>query len=366
MTHPDFWLLPGPQRFLGDSLNVLGTGRSLVLRWPPTAPDLGSLMGAVREGLRHDDLDLAILSPEAGTDPLLWMSSCFLPHSAQVADTVFDLLERAELPSTVLWLSLPDDASTGARWVGFLQEFAHGTTHLPLYGRPRLILPLPSGAQSPLEDSGLAVMSWKDVLDSFDVFSHAMALMRPRFTGHRRNLYAQMLSQIALFDVLLLEQLAEQTEEVILAPDEFLLEVGRERGYCVHSPRNWHLGTEEQFDGQLRLHSSLKVQDGGVGRRLWRAQVNVLHSLLEERRQSFVVRFARHLTAPIRVVWSTNDEVVNELGDLEFKHLVQLARSSPNMAFRNESTHLAVLRDVRNKLSHLTPLAAEELSEILV
>lgn len=351
------WSLPGPNQLLGQVADAIRVGRHVVLDWPVYAPPLSSFQRALYDRLATEEIHLQRLSPGDHEDAKRWLAERYdldPTHSVTAAN----LIDHTDWRGTVNWLELY--AQYGI-WLKFLQEVSSHTNNQVIYERSLLIMAVPPPIVLPVPDAGIAVFSWDDYYDDTDALMLAHSRLRQRFHGVTRSLLATSAAQVALFDVPLLLDLLVEDKETMLEPSAFLRREEVRREWDARTERSRELGSAVVFAGNERVHSCIKVQDGGIDRRLWRSQVNVLLPFLEEERQNYIRKYERYL----RIPFETDFGVIRDCSDLELSHLSYQAEHY----FRNQAwldlPRLQRLKESRHALAHLKTIPLQNVLGLL-
>jgi hypothetical protein len=358
------WQLPGPRRFVDGVVADLEQGRSVVLLLPEHGPQGYDLRAAVErrwtEG-EHGRIEGFTVDP--GSSPLALLAERY-PLPADVRLSIQGLFESERFPGRTLWLEGMCGSAWPA-WKAFLADYEHVARNQGLLMRTSFVVPLMGqiADDAPGADVGLAVHRWDDVLDGLDLLLLAGQLLRNRGHSARlRELLASTVAQVALFDVEVADRLSAEPAERILAPLPLLEDVATERGWSRDTPRCWHLGSECRVTGEPRAHSALRAINGGVERRIWRAQVGAMFPLMEEYRQSLVQKLRRHLRVPFETDFGGR---VTDPGDLELGHVAHQVRRFSLPLAPADRAKLKEWVDARNALAHLEAVPAEAVIALL-
>lgn len=351
------WSLPGPDQLLGQVVEALRVGRHVLLDWPVYAPPVTEFRLALADRLAALGFHLQRMSPEVGAEPRQWITDQF-ELDRKLTPTLPNLLEHTEWAGTMHWLEPADEVPA---WLTFVQELAGHTNNQRVYERALLVMAVLPSMALPSQDAGIAVFKWDDYYDDVDALMLAHIGLRNRFQGVTRALLASTSAQVALYDVPLHLRLLSEERETLLSPAPFLREEATSRNWGARTERSRLLGSAVVFAGNERLHSCIKVLDGGIDRRLWRSQVNVLLPFLEEERQIYIRRYARYLQLP----FETDFAIITELSNLELSHLTYQAEAR----FRNHALHdipqMKRLTEIRHSLSHLKAVPTHTMLALL-
>lgn len=330
----------------------------MLLQWPAYAPEVSEFRWALTTRLREEDTFLQRLDPPSCEPPLAWLARTFdLPEQCDL--NRLNLLQHTEFGGRPYWVDAP--AAAVDNWLEFAARLAVDTNNLAVFERALLVVPFPPDATPPAQDAGIAVIRWDDHYDDLDALTLASTLLRSRYSGVTRALLASMAAQIALFDVPFLRALVEQERDTQLAPEAFLRAEAARRGWEDPGEPSESAGMVAQFGGQRRLHSLIKVQQGGVSRRIWRAQASVLLLQLEEARQHYIARYVSELTLP----FNTEFARVTNRQDLELSHLTYQARNYFRSKAAQDLPRLEALTQARHSLAHLNDLPLEAVRQLL-
>lgn len=358
------WHLPGPARFVDELVDALRGGRHAVLQWPAGGPALRGLKNVVRDRL-HECMDVALreFPVVPGRAPLTQLADAF-GLDLRAALTLENLSATDDFPGSVLWLDGLTPEAWPA-WQAVLADLGRRNAEVRVVDRALVVAVLHGDEAQRPADVGLKRLRWDGRLDELDVTLYAAHLLRGRAGGGELAVLANVLAQVALFDVALLERLAAGPLDDILSPERVLRDYAGEREWTAHTPDRWALGTAARFGDRPRVHSAVKVLAGGVQRRLWRGQANVLLGVLEEHRQDLVDRYRPHLRLPHRVSYGERVEWLTEAGQLELGHLLYQVRQGLCRMAPEDHHWLELLTDARHRLAHLKPVSPGDVARLV-
>lgn len=343
--------LPGPARFTAGLASLVRGGRSVLVHVPAgQAIDLLPALSAVLEADGYPCHRLPDMDTPA--QAIAWALSA---EDEITTDWQRQLLAHERFRRSDVFLG-ELTASTWPAWEVFLKDFEAEAARWDPFERPRMVLLQrvrlgedPADAETPLT----AVRTWRGQVGELDVRVHVgtRLLSRELFTVQRK-LLTEMIIALSLWDLDLADRLLELTPDALSDPLPALVGHARERGWTPETPAAWELGTEEQFDGSLQLHSAYAAITGRIpilGRREWEAQASVVLPLLDRQRRDLVEEgfecFQRafpHATEPA-------DLYEKDIGRL--CHALNVHGGPKDLKQWAES-----LRWYRNELAHLRPL----------
>lgn len=361
-----WWLLPGPQRFVDTLFRGLLDGRCLAVALPRFAPaGLGTALGdrVHSSGLwvchRLDLRDEAC----AGAPPasvILRQCGLGLP-SGRLADASGLATCEAFGQHAVLVEGGPP--ATWGAWREFLTRYAAASRALPEHARGRLCLVAEGCSERdlPVADVTLGVHRWRGVLDRLDVMLFAAGMVRERTMPRlHRELVLALAVELGGTDPELVANLATLDVAAATSPAPALEAFAARRGWSAATTVDWAQGTHDVIAAQDVVHAALLVhrQDGvrEIARRVWRAELGLLFPFIEEYR----VRLIEQLGTRLRVPWSTPRGEVRDRRDLEVAHLLAQARTIRGV--ERYVPLLEHLRVMRNALAHLEPVPPDVLA----
>jgi hypothetical protein len=354
-----WWQMPGPSRFVAQVADSLRGGRNVVLSLPEHLP--AGLRPAVRAVLGDEwPWETCPLPAQANAPPLAWLFARFGSKlAAEVLYTLPTLLDSFEQNGQIIWLEGFTPATWPA-WREFLGQYQHACRAVPQLRRTVFCCVL-EGANAtcpPSDDVCLENHAWRGMVDALDAWLFAASVFRPQEPSRLRNRLAiAIVAHLALWDAALIERLAQAKLSELLCPQPLLGEIAQERGWVQETAVEWHLGTQEKFEGVAQVHSALLAlgnDTSELGRRIWSAQVSLLLPWAEEQRRNFIT----HLAGTLRIPFTTSHgKVITRIKDLELGHInAQLSKLSyvdANLR-RSVESWLAV----RNSLAHLERVPA--------
>lgn len=355
----DRWSLPGPAGFVGEVMDALRDGASVVVgasspackalalpledriadEWRITGP-------IVPSGL--EPLDEIYSALEVNDDPSVRRSAASLIRSIESKRVI--MITGVEMP---YWPA----------WQRFLDDYANASRSVPAVDRSQVLV-ITSGVPKgrlPNRAPALIPVIWDGVVGESDVFSYVIQSLRRRggrVDAHAK-LVARIITRLALWDFDLVDSLLG------LDPRELFDPTGAVQAAASGVPALQQLGTRwedgglAEFDGESHQHAMALVRSGDPGSdlemRLWAAQASELLPALELCRRQLA---ARMMDARLRLPVDLNGEMIHDLLDVEIGPLLHLARRHrlPTDIVRVAEK----LWRLRNKLAHLVPLAADE------
>lgn len=351
--------LSGFQHLTHQVIEALHIGRHVLLRWPSYAPPTSDFRWLLTKRLAEEEIYLQRLYPPAAVTPFEWLLREFeIPEAFEVSRV--NLLQHTEFGGRPYWVEMTRDSDIES-WLQFAVQLATDNNNLPVFQRAPLIIAFPPSMTPPPQDAGIAVIDWDSHYDDLDALMLASTLLRSQYSGVTRALLANMAVQIALYDVPLLYSLIEQERDIQLGPELFLASEAERRGWGGITEPTEHEGMIAQFSGRKRLHSLIKVQQGTISRRIWRAQASVLLLELEEARQSYIELYDEELQIPFQ----TPFVMVEDKRDLEISHINYQANNFFKGRATRDLQRLDRLTSARHALSHLKHLPVEAVRSLL-
>lgn len=358
----DWWNLPGPNNLVARICSEIRTGRNVVLSVPEEFPD--GLRKAVRDSRDLRDLHWHSLNVPASDSrhPLdwLWEEFVFADDHPGRTRSVEQLLDREELGGMVVWVD--GLRSTCARTLpAFLERFSQALNGIVVFKRFQLCCVVPlSSACSFSASVCCAVIDSTGYVGTIDALTFATTLIEDRGFGVlEARVAASVVANLALWDDELAAALAQEAIETILSPMEWLKRWCRMKGWAGDLTSNdlKHKGLLTVFDSEPRVHSAIAAirnETGEIDARVWRGQASVLLPFIEERRRDLLELLSDVIALPFRTQYR---EILN-VKDLEIGHL----HSMFGRGYRidtNVQALIRVLRDMRNKLAHFSPVSSD-------
>ena len=354
----DIWALPGPSRFVDDIDEALRDGTSVIVRFALDAPS--GLEGHLRERLSSVLDWRRVDARDPDGDPLQTLRSELCPSLA-VRDTmtIGALARQSVLDGKLVWVdAVPPDARE--RWISLMLAYADICRGIDPHSRGVMVLCL-SGTcvdDRVADEPALTLMDFRSIVKPLDLLVMALHVLEGR-TMHpqHRALFAQAVSQLAQWDVVLAERLLAGTVGDVLAPGHILRDFAAERHWHADTPRGWEHGTIDHASEQLVVHSALLEVCGDerpIRSRLWSAQASVLLPLVEQRRVEIIRDQSSKIRTPVSTEWgSITDPLDLSIGQLAWV----LPKASTTDALRRR---IGRLTKVRNCLAHMEPAAVED------
>lgn len=365
-----WWQMPGPSRFVARVVQDIRDGKNILLQLPRHSPV--DLYGTIRRNLETDDggwhVRQITWESERHSSPLDMLARQYVldddsPDTWSIAD-----LSRSELfRNQVIWLAGMTEMSWPA-WHTFLTEYAHVCRSIPAHERSLLLVPL-SGVlakQTVTEDVCLSVHRWYGYVDTTDMLLYASHMVTERGDHPlRQRIIVAIIANLALWDPLLAERLANADMDVLFAPQEVLLDIASERGWTADTALEWHDGACDHIDGELRMHSAYVVLadlEQELAYRLWSAQMAVLLPYVEQRRRSLLRQLGHHLRVPF---YTQDGTCITDIRDLELGHICHQLNTGQVRVGSELRDYVKQLRNMRNQLAHLDIVHQDELDNLV-
>lgn len=368
----DHWRLPGPAGFLEDVVSELREGSNVVIGAPAGAS------ASIRHVLfdRVADCSWRVEGPISigSASPLdLFYDELDIRDGRHSGRTPASLIAGIGCKKILIV-----DASGRAGWPAwrqFIDEYAHASRALALMDRP-LLLVITSGIAKnllPPRVPALRCFTWDGCIGEADVFAYVIQWWRKagRPVDARAKLVARIVVRLALWDFDLIDRLLGLQLHELFDPLSALRKVdvgfgtGPETGTGSVTGDSWEQGGVADFDGVRSTHSLVLSRrddpQGELTMRLWAAQAAELLPVLELERRKLAERMKA--TGRMPRTATLNGEPVHDLNDVEvggLLHLARVFRFPPDVVRTAEN-----LRDVRNKLAHLTPIKTDEALSLL-
>lgn len=225
-------------------------------------------------------------------------------------------------------------------------------------------------AVSSWDESGhaaLRTLNWSDYLGLLDVQFLVARLQRDRMPPLHLPFTSTLVAQLALYDLELAALMAGLEISELLEPDDLLKAIAGDRGWSVDTPPCEEMGSLGKIDQAMRLHSSYKVLQGSLGRRVWRAQVSALFPLLELERQAVVQTYGHLISDHLPLLRDYRGKTVNveTLDDVEFGDLHGLATKYSSKWPGDVADRIRYFKRIRDEMAHLQPLGRDAVNRLL-
>jgi hypothetical protein len=353
-----WWALPGPSRFLADVVGDIRRGLNVIITPPPCSPVTDRVLEPlVRrfESLHFISIDSADIS-----DPI----SESLHERLGVNPKPGQLASPAHLAE-----ALPDrnvifvdglDATNSPLWLEFLSQYQHGCNGKPAHKRSVFCVAISVACGvEPKQDIVLALRRFEANFNRIDgVLQMENLLPRDGRTAIERDLLVAVGTELAGCDGGLAKAIVESGRDFLTAPIPVLKRHGESLGWSPAEVEGGGLtkGIEEFFDGKRRWHSSalaLRNDDTALLRRIWHGQIRALFPFIEEQRIALANVVEPFLPLPV----DTSDGRADHAIDLEVGQMLYHLRGRRVPPSIWDA--ISCLRDMRNDLAHVRPVAPE-------
>jgi hypothetical protein len=355
----DRWSLPGPAGFIGEVIDALREGASVVVGASSTAckalalpledriADEWRITGPIApSGL--EPLDEIYAALDVDDDPSARRSAASLTRRIESKRVI--MITGVEMPH---WPA----------WQRFLDDYANASRSVPAVDRSQLLV-ITSGVPKgrlPSRAPALIPLIWDGVVGEADVFSYVIQSLRRsggRVDAHAK-LVARIITRLALWDFDLVDRLLGLDPRELFDPTVAVQAAASGVPALQQLGTRWEDGGSAEFDGESLQHAIALVRGGDPGSelkmRLWAAQASELLPALELCRRQLAKRMK---DARLHLPVDLNGEMIHDLLDVEIGPLLHLARRyrlPPDIVRVAEK-----LWHLRNKLAHLVPLEADE------
>jgi hypothetical protein len=346
------WDLPGPTFFLEGLIDTLRDGSHLVIHLPDTMSE--GFADHLEDALDQESFSTKHLELDSGNDNP--QNTCLYDeeghqHSLQHLCTDPDCLTASVL---ILDSVQKDDFPLWSEW---LESYERASQRVDQFDRTRVVLLVRGVPRSKLQFQGTLIsqVEWNGVLDVLDTLLYASGRLRDRVRDSRKRLLlSHVIANYACWDPNVTKRLASLEPEQFFHPKEVLLEIAEEYGWTPDTPKSWERGIEGRWGERTMLHSAyvaLQNDQRELERRLWQAQASVLLPLIEQYRVKLLPSIRRWLRPPIHL----ENRTIDEVEDLEVGDIYSLLKQA-RVRDTGLTNQIYRLREVRNKLAHLTPL----------
>lgn len=386
--------MPGPATLVAEVVRALEGGQCVVVGLPEYAPPL--LRRALRRAAEHPAAPREWRS--LSTQPLPhqplaeWLWECWHPGTECPPQlTVARLMAEPFANEGSIWElpALPGVAL--AEWQKFLDDYERALRQVGQLRRNVLVLVVEEAAtlcQLPRRDQPcLVYCRYQQQATRLDMLLYLSQLL-PTATGEAalvRELRIQTAAALCPADPVLAACLAEAEtcEPAALAAQATAWQ--QQRGWLPPAEPDqlaaWAKGQLGYADGQPEWHlcaPQAAALNARIRQARWLAQVRVLLPWLEQQRWRLLhhpeLRRYYEKELPYRKEFGEVVIEITEVEQLEPTQMLILLRTNhapqsnaPNL-LRSQALHdqLALLRDCRNELSHLVPLAESRVGELLI
>jgi len=357
MSRGSWWDLPGPNGFVGDVLNALEDGCSVILALPPSAPDglHDSLVTELdgRGTLRWRTVDLAGSKKIAQA-----MADELIPLARRSPRSLGDeIVLDPGLRTTVIHITGISENNRFREFAAFFAEFLSGVRKAKAQrGVPRLIFDLPHGLlrdpKIEANPNAVRILEWTGRVSPSDMHLYVGSQMQGRQGPGPTNLFERIVIEFAGWDPRLADELIKWNDDDLLAPQRRLeaLAVDWSRTRLA-----WQEGTQDWFGarklGHILYHLAIDDHEE-INRRLWRAHVAEIFPWLEEMRVYLIDQFFGEIRLPHVL---QTEEVINDASLLEIGQLYWNLKYSAGLPDWRLSL-VDLCRRARNDLAHRRPV----------
>ena len=336
------WDLPGAQRFIDSTCDLLRGGNNVVIRFPGEVPE--GFEAIVVSSLGNM---LEFGSAPVTETPLQDIARRYAKRPEHI-NRVQGLCDDPGFQGRLVWLRCLE-ANTWPAWCDFLCSYAAASRSRPLLGRS-LFLVLLAGfppVEPPPTDIGLTNLAWNGVLDEIDLLLFATERLRGREGDTLlRSLLATTVARVAVWDFDTATALLAENNDTIMNPRDLLRTIAQDKSWTKDTPLDWRLGTAS---GEGIAHPARVALDNSpseLDRRLWSAQLSILLPWIETCRHETVATNAFEIKRLMRADG-------NGYGDPFALEVGELARLfSRRGADRNLRKTVRYLQKARNNLAH--------------
>jgi hypothetical protein len=355
----DRWSLPGPAGFIGEVIDALREGASVVIG--ASSPACTALALTLEDRIADEWRITGPIVP-SGLEPLDEIHVALdIDDDPTARRSVASMMGSIESKRVILIAGVR--MHHWPAWQRLIDDYANASRSIPTVDRSQLLViasGVPKGRLSSRAPA-LIPLIWDGAVGEADVFSYVIQALRGnggRVDAHTK-LVARIITRLALWDFDLVDSLLGLDPRQLFDPTAAV----RAAASGVHTLQElgtrWEDGGSAEFDSESHQHAVALVRSGNPGgeleMRLWAAQASELLPALEICRRQLVKRMK---DARLRLPVDLNGEMVHDLLDVEIGPLLHLARKHrlPTDIVRVAEK----LSRLRNKLAHFTPLNADE------
>ncbi len=355
----DRWSLPGPAGFIGEVIDALREGASVVVG--ASSPACRALALPLEDRIADEWRITGPIVP-SGLEPLDEIYAALdVDDDPSVRRSAASLIRRIESKRVIMIIGV--EMPHWPAWQRLLDDYANASRSVPAVDRSQLLV-IASGVPKgrlPNRAPALIPLIWDGVVGEADVFSYVIQSLRRsggRVDAHAK-LVARIITRLALWDFDLVDGLLGLDPRQLFDPTAAVQAAASGVPALKQLGARWEDGGSAEFDGEALQHAVALVRDGDPGgdleMRLWAAQASELLPALEICRRQLAKRMK---DARFRLPVDLNGETIHDLLDVEIGPLLHLARRHrlpPDIVRVADK-----LWRLRNKLAHLVPLEADE------
>jgi hypothetical protein len=362
-----WWHLTGHRQFIQRIVSELRDGKNITI----AIPDHNRLgfYQALRDAEGAENFQWKRISVknqlQYQKNPVAFLHHYFTPETPITKILqISDLFQLESFLGAVIWLEdIPVDAWDV--WCSFLEEYQHACGAIDAFNRSLFCVPImgKNNLQIPKAEIRLSFYRFCDVTTSLDMLNY---LRQNPYIQRNSVLESRVMESVitglAMWDSELADRLIKLNLNEVFAPIPVLQSLALERDWLdSESEKHWYLGKKNHFDGVERTHSCLlKGVEGEreIKRRVWRGQVSVLLPFIEEERLALLDRLDKYLQIP----YATDYGIISDMLDLEIGHIHTQIYLNYDID-RRLKQQVSMLKKMRNQLSHLSCVSAEQLSD---
>lgn len=355
----DRWSLPGPAGFIAEVIEALREGASVVVG--ASSPSCAALALTLEDRIADEWRITGPIVP-SGLEPLGEIYAALdVDDDPSVRRSAASLLRSIESKRVIMITGV--EMPQWPAWQRLLDDYANASRSVPAVDRSQLLV-ITSGVSKvrlPSRAPALIPLIWDGVVGEADVFSYVIQSLRRRGgrVDSHAKLTARIITRLALWDFDLVDSLLGLDPRQLFDPAAAIDAAASSLPALQHLGARWEDGGLAEFDGEQLQHAVALARVGDPGgelaMRLWAAQASELLPALEICRRQLAKRMK---DARLRLPVNLNGEMIHDLVDVEIGPLLHLAR---HHRLPQDIVRVAEkLWRLRNKLAHLSPLAADE------
>ncbi len=369
-----WWTLPGPAKFVSHIVGDMRDGRNIVICMPEFGPK--GIRAAVRRSLgepgayQWHNIDGDLIKNQSTPLNLIY-DRIVCNADPQKVRTVETLVKEETFQGKIIWVE-NITGNSWPLWKELLVEYEPYARSKSLLDRTLFCCPLEGEiAIDPIgQDVCLSLRKWSGIVNRLDMLIYAASMLEQRDLPPLQSEIAVMIiTGLALWDAEVCDILAQNNIENILHPVNTLREIGGKRGWTNDGlPKEeilWHRNMKDIFDGNEEIHSAVLALSGNnrdLNQRIWAAEVGVMLPFVEQQRRMILSEIPTILKKPFMTRFG---EKIEDPLELEIGHIDSIVANDRIEVRPAIRRMLPILRDIRNRLSHLETLNVEHINQVI-
>jgi hypothetical protein len=353
----NWWMLPGPRRFIDAIIDGVREGKSVFLLLPENIP--GAFPYTLKEALREES-NWESVNVTSGMSPVDFLYMHLVPNAdPRKLRSELSLAGEQEFQRKLIWIeSIP--AEEWSAWSAFFLEYERVSRAIPESRRSLFLIRIvdPGIDSAPPKAVGLSSLRWDGWLRRNDMQLYSSSCVRESKSGLETDLTTALVAELGGWDPLLCEYLADFELSDLIQPGPLLERFAAERDLIFQpapvDETSWGKGLWQTYLRKQTPHTSYGVFLFGqrfLNRLLWKAELGILIPYIEEQRQSLIETYRSNFRLP----YYSKYGVINDVYDLEIG-VLELLLNQSGVSSRATLEFVNNLKLARNQLSHLAPV----------